>query len=786
MIARLTPPPTGTLACGLAQEHALAGPSMVLGAPSRSLALMLATHRSAYWLLILLGSFELLGAQGAIGQRPAAPRPATRRAERLRALALLDGALYRFHPEVATRPTAWDSIFASRVARAADAPNSGAYKAEVEAMLRALGDPQTRVLTTGAATWEATPSASGGVVVRPAHGGAGRGSTLARLRTATNVIVDLRGIADTLPEDRLAPWVAGGPLVASAQETLRYVSLPDTQYNTRLQYNRVWDLRSGESYSGSTWRPVVFLVDARSVLPTLALALRRAGTGAVIGVGTTRVRAAAATYRLDMGEDVEVAIRTGRRLVDTTGSGVPVDTSVATESKAIAAAETWSGRRVAPWPEASHDTVGVVRILPAPTTGDWGSTYPSRGYRMLAAARLWSTMHWFFPYMAEAGESWDDAFATEEPRIERAADALAYAKAIARLAWHLHDSHVRVYGRVLWRDFYGDVPASAVVQFVEGKLVVTRIADSAAARAGLAVGDEVLSVDGESVPARAARLAPYFVSSTRQALRSRITDFVLAGRDTSPARLVVRDADGRERRVAIPRSRAYPAPSYQTFRDGPIVRILPGNVGYVDLDRLTLPMVDSTLMALAGTRGIVLDGRGYPESPAWVRLSQHLYSQSPPPVAARFEEYQLASPDLSQRTTRTFTQSVFPAFPPHYSGRTALLVDERTISQAEHLGLHLRAANGTIFVGSPTMGANGGVTNVQLPGGLRVSFTGARVMHPDGQPLQRVGLQPDVTVTPTIAGIRAGRDEVLERAVACLLDEACVASAASSTAPRQR
>jgi C-terminal processing protease CtpA/Prc len=442
----------------------------------------------------------------------------------------------------------------------------------------------------------------------------------------------------------------------------------------------------------------------------------------------------------------------------------------------------WRGRPVAAWPEARADTADLVRIRAVPAVGPSAASYPARGYRVLAAARLWSTMHWFFPYMREAGESWDAAFRLEEPRIEAAADSLAYAKAIARLAWHLHDSHVRVYGRVLWRDFYGEVPASAVVQFIERRLLVTRIADPAAARAGLAVGDEVLSVDDESVPTRVARLSPYFVSSTPQALRTRLTDFVLAGPDTTPARLLVRGADGRRRRVAIPRSRDYPAPSDQTFRDGPVVRILPGNVGYVDLERLTIPMVDSTLAALAGTQGVVLDGRGYPTTPAPWLLMQHLHDgTSSPPAAARFEEFALASPDVASRSARRFTQNVFPAKPPRYAGRTALLLDERAISQAEHLGLHFRAANGTLFVGSPTMGANGGVTSVQLPGGLRVSFTGIRVTHPDGRPLQRVGLRPDVAVRPTVVGIRAGRDEVLERAVACLLDAACRATESASS-----
>ena len=94
-----------------------------------------------------------------------------------------------------------------------------------------------------------------------------------------------------------------------------------------------------------------------------------------------------------------------------------------------------------------------------------------------------------------------------------------------------------------------------------------------------------------------------------------------------------------------------------------------------------------------------------------------------------------------------------------------MLVDERTISQAEHTGLFFEAANGTKFIGSPTMGANGDVTVVVLPGGVFANFTGHDVRHADGRQLQRVGIQPDVVVRPTIAGIRAGKDEVLERAI---------------------
>jgi C-terminal processing protease CtpA/Prc len=94
-----------------------------------------------------------------------------------------------------------------------------------------------------------------------------------------------------------------------------------------------------------------------------------------------------------------------------------------------------------------------------------------------------------------------------------------------------------------------------------------------------------------------------------------------------------------------------------------------------------------------------------------------------------------------------------------------MLIDERTVSQAEATGLFFEAANGTKFVGTPTSGAIGDVTEFSVPGGIRVFMTGHDVRHADGRRLQRVGLQPDVRIAPTTEGIAAGRDEVLDRAV---------------------
>jgi C-terminal processing protease CtpA/Prc len=121
--------------------------------------------------------------------------------------------------------------------------------------------------------------------------------------------------------------------------------------------------------------------------------------------------------------------------------------------------------------------------------------------------------------------------------------------------------------------------------------------------------------------------------------------------------------------------------------------------------------------------------------------------------------------DTADRTIYTFVQTLPSATGPRYRGHTVMLVDERTQSQAEHTGLFFRTANGTTFIGSPTAGANGDVVGFAVPGGISLRFSGQGVTWMDGSQLQRVGLRPDVTSRPTIAGVRAGRDEVLDRAL---------------------
>jgi C-terminal processing protease CtpA/Prc len=77
----------------------------------------------------------------------------------------------------------------------------------------------------------------------------------------------------------------------------------------------------------------------------------------------------------------------------------------------------------------------------------------------------------------------------------------------------------------------------------------------------------------------------------------------------------------------------------------------------------------------------------------------------------------------------------------------------------------LRTAPGALVIGSQTAGADGNVSKIPLPFGLSTYISGIGVFTPQGGQTQRVGIIRDIEAVPTIAGITAGRDEVLETAI---------------------
>jgi C-terminal processing protease CtpA/Prc len=715
--------------------------------------------------------------------------------ERLASLCRLWGSAKVFHPYLAYRDVDWDAALVRAIPKVQAAQSTAEYSAAIQSMLDALGDPATHVVLEPpppppAAKNEADPRwewAGDKTLVVTVHdyadlmdfeGASSKLQAVGReLPKARALLFDLRSAAPVAGDQvgmlsfvfdlsGLPNALTAIPLVGPGQRFRMHVGFAPAEGATSGDYYSAFTVRDGQRFPAGTSaqeRPVGFLINRWSELPAIALALQAAGKALLAAEGEVTDAAFAGTYRVRLAGGVKARLRSGE-LVHADGStGLRIDAQVSAahaKEEALALLDhPASGKPAGATPSA--------RGAPQADKAYADMTYPSSAYRLLAVFRIWTIGRYFFPYTDLIGEDWDGVLQQFIPRAEEARDAREYALTVAEMATHLHDSHVTVRGGAL-AEIFGTSSPPLLIRMIEGVPVVVGFLDRNAAK-GVSIGDEILEVDGEDARARFGRYARYTPASTPQGLNRSVQRSFLNGPEGSRVTLTVRDGAGRKRTVSLPRKAAF-WKTFEGWRAGDIVRILPGNIGYADLERLQQPEVDAMFEKLRETKAIIFDMRGYPRGTAW-SIAPRLTEREAVP-AARIDRPVVLEPEDEEggnRSQAAATDSFLQPIPRtdkwRYRGRTVMLIDERTISRAEHSGLFFEAANGTKFIGSPTVGANGDVTNFVVPGGIRITFTGLSVRHADGRQLQRIGLVPDVAVAPTLAGIRAEKDEVLEKAV---------------------
>lgn len=727
--------------------------------------------------------------------------PATVRAQadslrvaRLVGLGRLFGVVKYFHPAFLERNVEWDSATVAAIDAVRAAKSTDNFRSAIASLLGVLADPATRVVaphSRGSALpgarkstkrWEMEGADSTLVISLPDFATFQEvmqllGEAQPDVKRAPSIVFDLRGVEpeelgnSSFMFEPIRALLATQTISAPAQRLRMHSGFVPQSGGTSGGYWSGTYEKAGTVFAGASTnrsRRVIFLATAGSDIPDIAFALRNAGQGAIVvegsgGVTGAQLRAGAEVYKVALGEGVTAVVR----LSDGAGSA-DADTVVARDGAgdpALRAALAFAKRPVAAAAEVAAP-VARSAYVPPPENAYPAMRYPTPAYRVFAAYRYWNAIHYFYPYKHLIGEGWGNVLPRAIRMLDAARDSLEFGIALEQMVSYTHDSHSGVTGNLAVREYIGRLPTAVLLQHVEGQPVVIRIADDSLTRAsGIAVGDIIVRVDGVDVAARRRKLTEVAAYSTLQSLDNEIAARLLRGSDSS-VQLIVRGRDNRERRVTLPRRASF-GQLIRYPRSGPVMKMLPGNVGYADLSFLTPSMVDSMFEMFRHTKGIIFDDRGYPQGTAW-SIAPRLNAEPVP--AARFQRPLVTSPDTIEQATVTFVQSTPRGSKWVYQGKTILLVDERTISQAEHTGLFLEAANRTRIVGSPTMGANGDVTRVALVGGMYATFSGHDVRHADGRQLQRVGLQPDVVVRPTIAGIRAGRDEVLERALQILTD----------------
>jgi carboxyl-terminal processing protease len=379
------------------------------------------------------------------------------------------------------------------------------------------------------------------------------------------------------------------------------------------------------------------------------------------------------------------------------------------------------------------------------------------------------------------GLDWQAIHDEFKPRIEAADSMDAVRVVMGEMLARLHQTHFGIVSADLYSNVdashSGDVTTGIDVRVIGAQVLVTSVEPgSSAAAQGVRPGWEILKIAGVDLAPVVAQLNETYAGSTLRDLMLRRTILARLGNDAA-ASIAVEFVDGAGQRVAKKLAQASPKGTLVQFgylnpmhvwitssqiRGGQIGggRTGGGAIGYVAFNAFLDP---ERLMASFGEAvqscqtcdGFIVDLRGNPGGIGVMAMG----------MAGWF----IAQPDQKLGTLlmrdNTIKFVVNPRLTP-FAGPLAILVDGASASTSEIMAEGLKDLGRARIFGSHTAGAALPSLFDKLPDGDGFQYAIANYISEGGQPLEGLGVTPDVETPVTREALLAGKDPALDAAVA--------------------
>ncbi|MDR7131618.1 hypothetical protein J2X69_003982 [Algoriphagus sp. 4150] len=360
----------------------------------------------------------------------------------------------------------------------------------------------------------------------------------------------------------------------------------------------------------------------------------------------------------------------------------------------------------------------------------------------------WNVFQHFYPYFDEMDIEWEKEL-NASLRRTYTGDLDGHMDDLKRLTSALKDNHVSVRSS---ESPYFAPPID--VAWIEQQLVITEVYDPTL---DFKPGETIEQVNGTSPQQIYESLKPLTSAATQGWFDYIAPILMITGKLNTTLDITVAG-----KTVELRRKLNYYAQkdSIKSSQDG--YRFLEDGIVYLNLDALPMDTINRLMPQLEKSRAIIADVRGYPnnnhdlinhliagkDSRKWMQVDHILY------------------PDREKKVGYTdFGWSLEPKQPYLGDKKVIFITDGRAVSYAESYLGFIEGYQLATIVGQPSSGTNGNVNSFTLPGDYTISFTGMRVLKHDGSQLHGIGFLPDVYVERTVAGVRTGKDEFLEKAI---------------------
>ncbi len=391
--------------------------------------------------------------------------------------------------------------------------------------------------------------------------------------------------------------------------------------------------------------------------------------------------------------------------------------------------------------------------------------YPDVGMRLLALYRFWNMVQYFFPDRHLIGGDWNRVLGEFVPEFCNAKDTLAYQLACLKLIARINDTHATIRGGgTKIEEMKGKYITPFKASFIEDKLVVVDFyKDTLDTKDRIKRGDIIEKIDGVAVDELVKKYLPLTAASNYETQLRELPSMrgFLLRSNNQHARIAI-NRDGKSTEVDIVRVRLDSAMRSLDLgiKTETGYKMLEDSIAYLFPAKLKDGDIDIVEKQFAHAKGLVIDMRCYPSTFMTFNYANWLKPESSP-----FVKFTAGSLEHPGSFSFTADLSNGKRNKDNFKGKTVIIVNAITQSSAEYQTMALCTTPGCKVIGSTTAGADGNVSTIMLPGGIKTMFSGIGIIYPDGTESQRTGVKIDKVMKPTIKGIAEGRDELLEEAI---------------------
>ncbi len=369
---------------------------------------------------------------------------------------------------------------------------------------------------------------------------------------------------------------------------------------------------------------------------------------------------------------------------------------------------------------------------------------------------LWTAVRDHYAYFSIKSTNWDRVRVLYRPRAFEAQTVREFVVLLERVLDELYDPHTHLLTSTSSSPRL--IPSDADVWGgwnADRAMVVEVRRESAAERAGIRAGDQILSINQQPVEAAVRARFPLSVSTGSEDARNWALTASLAGQRDGPVSVVLHRGNA-EMRVQF-------TPQVERPSEPLTVRVQAENVGYVKVnnslgDPDLIAAWDSALVVLQKSQGLILDLRDTPSggntTVARALMSRLIKKEEP------YQRHELVSERRATGVRRLWTEYVAPRGPFTYEKPVVVLVGRWTGSMGEGVAIGLHGMNRATPIGTVMARLLGATSTIELPRtGIRLNLPTEQLSHIDGTP--REAFVPPIEARP---GLGKG-DPTLERAV---------------------